>query len=473
MTTLGVIVGNRGFFPAHLCKTGRKIVLDVLKEQGIKAVIPPATATRKGAVESLAEARLWADYFKQHADKIDGVLITLPNFGDERAIANTLRWSGLNVPVLVHAFTDDSGRMTLSDRRDSFCGKMSCCNNLRQYGVKFSLTDLHTVDPTDEAFAADLQAFAATCRVVKALKNARLGQIGARPAAFNTVRYSEKLLERSGISIETLDLSELLGWANGLKDGDASVRNKLAAIKAYTNVGAIPAPALMKMAKLGVSIDKWVADQNLTGTAIQCWTSLEEFYGVVPCTCMSMMSNALLPSACETDITGLIGMVALQAAAGRPAALLDWNNNYGNDPDKGVLFHCSNLPKDVFCSTAMDYQAIIGGTVGKENAYGTIVGRIQPGPFTFARVSTDDLTASICAYVGEGAFTDDPLETFGGYGVFHVPGLQDLLAFICQNGFEHHTAITRAEVAASVDEALSKYLGWDVYYHEGECCCDQ
>jgi L-fucose isomerase-like protein len=470
MTTLGVIVGNRGFFPAHLCETGRKTILKVLKKEGIDVVIPPESATRKGAVESLAEAQLWADHFKKNADKIDGVLVTLPNFGDERAIANTLRWSGLNVPVLVQAFNDNAGKMTIKDRRDSFCGKMSACNNLRQYGISYSLTRLHTVDPESEDFLRDLRNFAATCRVVKALRNVRIGQIGARPAAFNTVRYSEKLLENAGISIETLDLSELLGWANKLKDGDAVVKKKLAAIDKYTSTRGIPKASVLKMAKLGAMIDKWMTEQRLVGTAIQCWTSLEEFYGVVPCTCMSMMSNAMLPSACETDITGLIGMLALQSASERPAALLDWNNNYGDDPDKGVVFHCSNLPKDLFSDQKMDYQEIIAGSVGKENTYGTIVGRIKPGPFTYCRVSTDDLTGTICAYVGEGEFTKDKLDTFGGYGVIKVPRFQQLLQFICEQGLEHHTAATRGQVAEAIDEALHKYLGWDCYHHAPGCC---
>lgn len=465
VVTLGVIVGNRGFFPDHLCSSGRQTILSVLERAGIRAVIVPEDATNNGAIESLQEARLCADLFRAHRDEIDGVLVTLPNFGDERAIANTLRWSGLDVPVLIHAFPDDAGKMSIRFRRDSFCGKMSACNNLRQYGIKYSLTSRHTMDPEGEDFAADLQQFAAVCRVVRSLRNARLGQVGARPAAFNTVRYSEKLFERTGISVETLDLSELLGWIRRMGDDDAPVRTKLDEITAYTNVNGIPRESLLKMAKLSLALDRFVEDRGLVATAIQCWTALEEFYGVVPCTCMSMMSNNLLASACEADIAGVVSMYALQQAAGRPAALLDWNNNYGDDANKGVVFHCSNLPKAFFSDQQMDYQEIIAGTVGKESTYGTIVGRIAPGPFTYARVTTDDFEGKIKAYVGEGRFTEDTMETFGGYGVFELPRMQDLLAYICEHGFEHHVAATRATVARPVAEALGKYMGWDVYLH--------
>lgn len=475
---LGVIVGNRGFFPSHLCDTGRQIILRILAEEGIEAVALTPEDTPFGSIESLNDAQKCADLFKQQADRIDGVLVTLPNFGDERAIANALRWANLGVPVLIHAFADDPRHMTISDRRDSFCGKMSACNNLRQYGIKYSLTSLHTMDPDTEAFRADLRRFVGTCRIVRGLKNVRIGALGARPAAFNTVRYSEKLLERSGISVETLDLSEVFGQVNRLGSDEAGVKTKLEEIMAYVPVKGIPQESLLKMAKLGVVVDRWISDQNLAATAIQCWTSMEEFFGIVPCTVMSMMSNKLMPSACETDIAGVVGMYALALASEKPSALVDWNNNYGDDPDKGVIFHCSNLPKDVFTNQndaglispddipVMDFQEIIAGTVGKANTFGTIVGRVKAEPFTYCRVSTDDLSGKISAYVGEGELTNDPLRTFGGYGVVKVPNLQGLLHYICENGYEHHTAINLSQTAPAVNEALGKYLGWDVYYHQ-------
>jgi L-fucose isomerase-like protein len=476
--TLGVIVGNRGFFPSHLCQDGRAIILRVLEEEGIRAIAISPDETPYGSVESLEEARKLAELFKAHADEIDGVLVTLPNFGDERAIANTLRWSHLDVPVLIHAYPDDVQNMTIKDRRDSFCGKMSCCNNLRQYGIKYTLTSLHTVDPESESFRSDLRKFASVCRVVGGLKGARIGALGARPTAFNTVRFSEKLLENSGISIETLDLSEVFGRINRLADDDAAVVAKLEAVKGYVPTKGIPWDALLKMAKLGVVIDSWMEDTELGATAIQCWTSMQEFFGVVPCTLMSMMSNKLMPSACEVDIVGVVAMYALVLASGQPSAIVDWNNNYGDDPNKGVIFHCSNLPGDIFVEEqaidpgdipVMDYQEIIAGTVGKENTYGTVVGRVKASPFTYLRVSTDDLNGKVIAYLGEGKLTDDPLKTFGGYGVFEIPKLQKLLAYICENGFEHHVSVNLTEVADVVYEALTKYLGWEVYYHNGKC----
>ena len=465
-TTLGIIIGNRGFFPDHLCGSAREQILRVLQEEGITPVVLGPEDSVYGTVETLEEARKCAELFKAHAECIDGVLVTLPNFGDERGVANSLRLSGLDVPVLVQAYPDDLSRMTIADRRDGFCGKMSVCNNLNQYGIPFSLTSLHTVDPDSESFRRDLRQFAATCRVVRGLHNIRIGVVGARPANFNTVRFSEKILENAGISIEPIDLSEVYGQVSALDDDDPHVATVRQEVNAYISTEGVPPEAITKMAKFGLVIRRWVEEQELVATAMQCWTSMEEYFGVVPCTIMSMMSNGLLPSACETDVGAAIGMLAMQLASGRPSATVDWNNNYGDDPEKAVIFHCSNLPVDVFTgSPHMDYQAIIAGSVGQENTYGTVCGRIQPGPFTFCRVTTDDMRGAITSYVGEGELTDDPLETFGGYGVVRIPHLQMLLQYACMTGSEHHVAINRSQVAGAVAEAFSTYLGWEVYQH--------
>ncbi|MGA8026128.1 MAG: L-fucose/L-arabinose isomerase family protein [Bryobacteraceae bacterium] len=477
-SNFGLIVGNRGFFPDHLAASGREEMIRVMKGTGIEVIAPTprapgsgkadaviANESKFGAVETFEEAKICAELFKRHRDSIEGVIVSLPNFGDERAIADTLRMAGLNVPVLIQATPDNPAKMTISDRRDSFCGKMSACNNLRQYGIPYSLTTLHTEAPGSEEFAKDLAWFMGVCRVVRGLRGLRVGSIGARPAAFNTVRYSEKLLEANGISVITVDLSEILGRIDRMKDGDGAAQDKLALIKSYVTTHDVPAPSLMKMAKLGAVIDGWMRETDVTISAVQCWTALEEFFGVVPCTVMSMMSNNLMSSACEVDIVGVVGMHALRLASGTPSALLDWNNNYGDDPNKAVCFHCSNLPKHFFADVKMNFQEIIAGTVGKLNTFGTLAGRVKPGPMSYARISTDDREGRMRGYVGDGRFTDDPLETFGGAGVVEIPRLQDLLRFICERGFEHHTAANLSTSSAVVYEAAKNYLGWDMYWH--------
>jgi len=463
--TIGLIVGNRGFFPDHLARSGREEMIQVLQKAGYDVVALTPEQSKYGAVETHDEAKRCAELFRTQCDAIDGVVVTLPNFGDERAIADTLRLARLNVPVLIQATPDAPGKMLITHRRDSFCGKMSACNNLNQYGIPYSLTTLHTEAPDSTEFAKDLAWFAAVCRIVKGLRNLRIGALGARPTAFNTVRYSEKLLEASGISVETLDLSEVLGRISRMKDDHQGAVQKLQSIQRYVATSGIPQAALLKMAKLGAVVDEWMKATDVQISAVQCWTSLEENLGVVPCTIMSMMSDSLLSSACEVDVCGVLAMHVLQLASETPSALLDWNNNYGNHPDKAVCFHCSNLPKHFFREVKMDFQEIIAGTVGKENTFGTCVGRVKAGPMSFARFSTDDNSGRIRGYSGSGQFTDDALDTFGGAGVVEIPGLQKLLHYICENGFEHHVAANFSTVAHAVHEAATRYLGWEMYAH--------
>jgi L-fucose isomerase-like protein len=464
--TMGLIVGNRGFFPDHLAKTGREEMLRAIERAGMESVVLGPDQSKHGAVETHEEAKRCAALFRQNQDRLDGVIVALPNFGDERAIADTLRLARLHVPVLVQATPDTPSQMTIASRRDSFCGKMSACNNLRQYQIPYSLTRLHTVSPESADFQAELAWFASVCRIANGLRNLRVGSIGARPAAFNTVRYSEKLLEAQGISVETVDLSEILGRIARLHDTESSVEAKLSEIKKYVPTGNVPEAALLKMAKLGAVIDGWMKASDVTVSAVQCWTAMEEYFGVVPCTIMSMMSENLIPSACEVDVCGTISMHALRLGSQTPSALLDWNNNYGDDPNKAVCFHCSNLPKHFFQDVRMDFQEIIAGTVGKENTFGTCVGRVKAGSMSFARFSTDDTAGVMRGYVGEGAFTNDPLNTFGGAGVVEIPGLQSLLHYICENGFEHHVAANFSTVASATHEATTRYLGWQMHRHQ-------
>jgi L-fucose isomerase-like protein len=461
----GLIIANRGFFPEILIQEGREQIIKYFNDNGYNIITLSTEDSKLGAVSNLEEAQKCSNLFDNYRKEIDGIILTLPNFGDERSVANAIKHSNLNVPILVHAFNDDLNDMSLARRRDSFCGKLSICNNLYQYGFKYSITQKHTEDIGDAEFSEDIDWFAATCRVVKKLRNARVGALGARTGPFNTVRFSEKLLEASGISTEVLDLSDFLVAVNRLKDSDTAVKKKLESFSNYIKLEQVSEGALLRMSKFAVSLDNWIKEYKLDATAIQCWTALQDNFGMVPCSIMSKLSEELNPSACEVDIPGAVGMLALQAASGSPSAIIDWNNNYGTDADKCVIFHCSNLPKSYLEDPIMGIQEIISNSVGVENAAGACLGRIKQGPFTYCRISTDDVVGEIKAYVGEGEFTDDKLQSFGGYGVARIEDFQELLAYACENGFEHHASISKSLVADSIYEAFSNYFDWDVYYH--------
>jgi L-fucose isomerase-like protein len=461
---LGLIVGNRSGFPAGLVVEGRAVLLRRLEELGIDVVVPDESVTRLGAVETWDEAQRCARLFRAEADRIDGILVSLPNFGDEKGIADAIRLAGLNVPILVHAFPDDFDNLSFERRRDAFCGKVSVCNNLTQVGAQFSLTSVHTVDPADDEFRDDLQRFVATCRVVRGLRGARLGMVGTRPDAFRTVRFSEKLLEASGISVSVIDLSDVDGRIGRLSDDDPRVTSKLDDLRNYVTVTGVPEEPLARMARFAVVLDGWMQDNGLQGVAIQCWDSMQRNFGFSACGIMSHMSDNLMPAACEADVTGLVAMHALRLASGTPSTLADWNNNYGRELDKCVFWHCGYFAKSFVPDLVMGQHA----SPDLPNSWGTLHGRASSGPLTFARISTDDVAGQIRAYVGEGQMTDDPLDTYGTRAVVEIRGLQKLLRHICRGGFEHHVAMNRSLVADSVDEAFGRYMGWQVYRHGAE-----
>lgn len=463
---LGVIIGNRDFFPDKLVAEARADLVKLFRTLKLDVVMLGADDTKVGGVETHADARKCAALFQQHRDQLGGILVVLPNFGDERGIVDTLKLAGLNVPVLIQGYPDDLDRLDVVRRRDAFCGKISICNNLRQAGIPFSLTRKHVVAPQDPSFRADLDRFLAVCRVVQGVRKARLGAVGARPGAFATVRYSEKILERNGISVTTVDLSEILGQAAKLDDTDRRLLGKIDEIRAYVATTGVPRPSLVKMARLGVVLDEFVAKHCLDATAIQCWTSVQQNHGCNVCTSMSMMSENLLPSACEVDVTGVLTMYAMQLASGSPSALVDWNNNYGADEDRCVLFHCGNWAKSFLPDAKVSTAPILGTVVGEENTYGALEGRTPGGPLTFGRITTDDCRGVIRTYVGEGELTNDELRTFGTRAVARVPRLQKLLRYVCSEGFEHHVVMNASRTAGVLAEAFGRYLGWEVYHHE-------
>jgi L-fucose isomerase-like protein len=342
------------------------------------------------------------------------------------------------------------------------------CNNLYQYGVPYSVTQSHTVDPDSEEFKDEMTKFLGICNTVRGLRKARLGAVGARPNAFKTVRYSEKLLEAAGIDVSTLDMSEVLGAADKLADDDSRVKAKLDEVQAYANSDGVPPRSMVLISKLGIVLSDWMGENDIDATALQCWSSLQENYGINACTIMSMMSDKLMPSACEVDIAGTVSMYSLQLASGTPAALVDWNNNYQNDPNKCIYFHCGNWAKSLMSDIQIVSAEVLGTTLGSENTWGAVDGRTAAGPLTYARVDTDDRHGRIHTYVGEGVFTDDYLSSMSGTkAVVEVPGLQKLMRYVCKNGFAHHAAMSRSNVADVLAEAFETYLGWDVYHHQG------
>lgn len=466
--TFGIIVSTRAFFPGALALTARGIVARRMAALGHEIVMIEESATKYGAIESYDDALKCAELFKSNRDRIDGVIVVLPNFGDEVGVSSTLALAKLDVPVLVVAADDCLDELDLAHRRDAFCGKLSVCANLNQNGIPFTNTKTHTLPLDSEVFDAEVDRFSRICAVVGGMKGARIGAIGTRPDAFRTTRYSEKLLQKSGITSLVIDMSDMQAMANSYTDDDPVITANLQRIRAYGNPNAeVTDEKLLKNAKLLAAVEAWVAKNHIDAYALQCWDSLEYHFGCAACLTMSMTGENGIPAACEMDVMGAVTMLAMKLATGTPAGYLDWNNNYADDRDKCICLHCSNFPKSFMQAGEPEIGSldVLGTTINKELCFGACKGRVAAGPFTYAKITTDDFSGKVKFYTGHGEFTDDPAWTPGGFAVCKVPGLQSLMDHMCKNGFEHHVCMGRGEVADILMEALGNYLGWEGYCH--------
>nr|WP_321462966.1 fucose isomerase [uncultured Cohaesibacter sp.] len=466
--TLGVVIGSRAFFNGAPCKAARDEVMAHLDRLGVGVEILPFEATVNGAVQSIEDAKLYAAHFSAKRDKLDGLVICLPNFGDEIAIAELINRAKLDLPILLQASNDEVDKVDVKSRRDAFCGKISVANNFYQYGVPFTETTSHTCDVASDEFAADLERFARLCRTVRGLKNARIGAIGARTGPFQTMRFSEKLLQGSGITVVTVDLSEMIASAAAIADSDPDLAAMLGAIKDYGTIPShITQDQITRQAKWSLAVNRWIEANECDASAIQCWRSLQDNFGCATCLTMSMMGEQLMPSACEVDVMGAISMYALTLAAGSPSAILDWNNNYAYEADKCVCTHCGNYPKQFIGKVPeIGELDVLGETIGRSKCFGAVKGKVEPGPMTFLRISSDDRLGTLKAYTGQGSFTDDPFPMDGGIAVTKVNALRTLMNFVSQNGFEHHVAMVRGNHADVVTEAVSRYMKWPLYNHD-------
>ena len=465
----GVIIGTRAYFNSALAKDVRAQLLKTLDELGYGYVILPedATPTGSSSIETREDALKCAELFRQHRDEIDGIIVSLPNFGFEIGIINAISAAELNVPVLVQACDDDNDKVDLDHRRDAFCGKISVCNNLYQYGIPFTDTTLHTYSIYSDLLKKDLVKFAGVCRVVNGLRHCRIGQIGTRPLGFNTCRTSEKLLQKYGITVVPADLSEVIFAAQKLALDDPRVLAKLEEVKAYAHIPESYQDKLANQVRFGIAVEDWIAANDVDAVALQCWDSLEKNYKCAPCITMAMLGDRLIPSACETDVAGAVSMYALTLAAGTPSALADWNNNFAEDRNMCVCTHCGNFPKSFSkASVELGPLGVLGRTLGKVDTFGAVFSKVAAGDFTFFRISTDDARGVIKAYTGEGDITNDPYDMNGCIAVTRVNNLQKLMKHICRNGFEHHVGLVRGHVADILEEAVGNYLGWDLYVHE-------
>lgn len=453
--------GNRGFFPASLIAESRRQMPEALKALGHDAIMLDESATRFGAVETPEEGRRFAAFLEQNRGGFDGVILCLPNFGDENGAAAALQNAG--VPILVQAYPDEMDRMSPQSRRDAFCGKISVMDVFRQQNVKFTALKPHVVHPCSKEFAANIEYFDSVCRTVAGMKNLRVGAFGARTSPFKTVRIDELTLQRHGVTVETYDMASIIDETRHIDVASNAYREKAAKLREYSDWSLTPDNAFTNLCKLGVTLDAIIQRDGLDCGAIRCWLELQQQLGISPCVLLSVCNEQGFPFACEVDIGSAVTMQALSLATGNPPACLDWNNNYCDDPEKCILFHCGPVPQSMMSGKGrIEDHCILANAVGPNCSFGSNVGRIKPGVITYGNLMSEN--GHLRMYLGHGEFTADPIpnDFFGAAGVVRIENLQDVLLMVGNEGFRHHVAVSTGNVCEPLSEALGKYLGYDL-----------
>ena len=451
--------GNRGFMPAELIAGARADMIRAVADAGHESLVMDAGATRYGAVETREEGRLYHDWLKSHEGEYDGVILCMPIFIDENGAVTALQDAG--VPILMQAYPDEIGKMDFKQRRDAFCGKFSVTDVFYQYKIPFTVMKPHVVHPLSAAFRRNLDDFAAICRVVKGMKRFNLGCIGARTTAFKTVRFDEVTLQRYGINVESFDLSELVFKVQKKSDDDRAVLKKIERLEAYTDFSRVPENNKKTLAKISVVIDEYIETYRLDAVTLRCWNEMETILRVCPCVLLSELNDRGIVASCEIDMCSAISMRAMSLASEGPAAVLDWNNNYGDDEDKIILFHCGPVAQSLMAGkgTVTEHKMFAKNDPG--SGWGCNEGRIKPMPITISNCQTKD--GKIVIYASEAKFTDDPIEDgyFGCGGVAEIPHLQDKCITLAKGGFKHHTAICEGHYKDILKEAFTTYLGYE------------
>ncbi len=458
--TFALYFGNRGFMPAELIAGARDDMVKAVTDAGYDYIMMDKDATRYGAVETRDEGRLYHDWLESHKGEFDGVILCMPIFIDENGAITALR--DANVPILMQAYPDEIGKMDFAHRRDAFCGKFSITDVFSQYHVPFTVLKPHVVHPLSKEFRQNLDDFAAICRVVKGMRRFTIGCIGARTTAFKTVRFDEVALEKYGITVESFDLSELFHKVDELKDDDVKVVAKMTRLKEYSNFSLVPTDRMITLAKVSCAIDQYIEEYHLDALTLRCWNEMETYYRVCPCVLLSELNDRGIVASCEIDLCSAITMRAMNLASGQSTACLDWNNNYGTDPNKVILFHCGPVAQSLMTEKGLVTEHKMFAKCDSGSGWGCNEGRIRAFDMTFSNCKTED--GKLTIYASEAKFTGEPIEStyFGCGGVAEIPDLQNKLIRLARGGFKHHTTVGVGHMKDILVEAFSTYLHYDV-----------
>lgn len=468
---LGVVGVSRDCFPIELTKKRLAALEPCLKKEKIKFhMCPVVIESEKDAMAALANITKAG---------VNALLVYLGNFGPEGP--TTLLMQKFGGPTMVAAAAEEDKGVLQSDRGDALCGLLNNSYNQKLRGIK-SYIPQYPVG-TVEQIAKQAADFVDIARVVVGVRNLKIFTFGPRPFDFLACNAPIKPLFDLGVEIqENSELDLLLAYQDAAKEKDqikaiaADMTKELGMCGPKGN----PYPDLLpKLAQLEVALLKW-KDANLGAStyaafADKCWPAFEPAFGFVPCYVNSRLTGRGIPVACEVDVYGALSEYIAICATEVPATLLDINNSVPDDVIPGgtglegaekkdlfMGFHCGNTCSECLENCSMKYQLIMNRGLEKggkpDITRGTLEGQLKHGAITFFRLQSHP-DCHVSSYIAEGTILNVPPQTFGGTGIFAIPGFARFYRHILVGkGYPHHGAVAFAKTGKILYEAV-KLLG--------------
>lgn len=454
---IGFVPASRTIFDQELAVKVRGDVIEALRDAGLEVVAPGEGLTENGLVQTPAEAERVGRLFDQEG--VSGVVVGALNFGNEVPAALAALSRADERPVLLFGVGEEGELTREASRRDSFCGLISIATALRHREARFVFPRRAVCFPDDAEFRLAIFEFGNVCRAVAEVSGAVYGLFGPRPEEFETCAFDElSLLRKLGIRVVPVPLTTLFSLAAAVP---VEVEREIAEdMKGSVDCSGVSESDLAKMARLEAALDGIIEERGLSGLALQCWTSIQDDYGVSPCFVMSRLTDRGVPCACEVDIHGTLSMHLLSLVAGSTAGLADWNNRHYRAADVFSAWHCGVFPPSL-CSgeKRLSYHNILADSTGTAvGKFGTVESRLDGGPVTMMRV-TEHPWDTWPVLIAEGDVVDVPGDSPGSHGWVRVSDLDRLYAKLLR-GFPHHTAIAAGHVGGAL-MAAAYFLGLD------------
>jgi len=457
-----------GFVPAHrepfdddwAVNMRKRCLAALSRVKGLEVIVPDARLTKGGLVRDDGDADKTIGLFRD--EKIEGLIIGTMTFGDEvsaLAVASAFR----NLPTLLFGtkegdFTSDGGR-----RSDSFCGTLAVSSGLHRRKIPFLFSGI--IFPEDSTFKPDIENFMAVCSIIKGFMGARIGLVGPRPERFETcISNEDALLSSFNQRVVPTSILDIMLRLEGLKDNAPGLKKIIGEMKKEADLSNAGADKVRTMAGLQYALKQFADEKGLSALAVQCWTAIQQAYGISACYALGRLTDSGLMTACEVDVYGALTMLVQSLATFKTARphFIDWTIRHQTKKNLFLSWHCGNAPPSLACRAQgikIRPHSILSKPLGKDRALGTAEFQLKPGVVTICRLM--ELDGEFKMLVTRGEIMESNQRLRGSWSWVKVPDLDGLYLTLVEEGFTHHASQIHGDYATPIEDACD-FLGIEV-----------